>query len=384
MQAEDIVEAPYFTLVERDRRWERLRGLMRAADCDCLVAAGVDGDPGQRASRYLAQIGGGTFGTTVIFPLEGEPTAFLSRPVNDEAASRARTWITDLRFGEQPQLLADHLDQLRLTSCRIGVDSPSDDDLVSTLSRRLPRASFYSDEDLLRSAHLVKGPEEIELVQLVMVANDFAFGAVCSRARPEGSKDDVLQTMSGVLRRAGGGPPAQSSLDFDGMDDPGMALVMPDRVPKSCLCSAEISARIFGYQAESSQTILIGDSPADYADAMRATFEVFNEVCGWARPGVTVREVCEYFEVICRAKQLEPAAELLVHTNGIYDWPWVGPRTVGNPVGDLELAPGHTFTLRPTVRLGTGTATQYGEPITITEGGARRLVKREPTPVIVG
>ena len=387
---EDIVEAPYFTLVERDRRWGQLRRLMRAADCDCLVAWDLAGDPVQRSARYLAQIGGGTFGTTVVLPLEGEPTAFLTREIGGEAASRARTWITDLRFGDRPEAIAEHLREDGLGEARVGVTSMGNGEssdfagVAAALERFLPKAVFYTDESLLRTAHLVKGPEEIELIQLVMVANEFAFGTMCSRMQPDGSKDDILKTMTSVLFRAGGGPPAQLVLSFDGMVDPGMALVVPDRIPEGCLCSPEISARIFGYQAESNHTILIGEAPADYPDALRATVDVFDEVRGWARPGVTVREICEYFEVICRAKRLEPAADLLIHANGVYDWPHVGPRSVGGPEGDLELQPGHAFTLKPTVRLASGTATQYGEAITITESGARRLAKRDPAPVVVG
>lgn len=386
---EQFVDMPYFTLEERDRRWTRLRALMRAAGCDCLVARSAASDPRQRVSRYLAQVGGGDFGTTVVFPHNGEPAAFLTRNVEGEQAARTRTWITDLRFGDRPESVAEQLRQLGLANARIGVihdhqPPNSPDDLKDALSKRLPAATFYSEQDLLRTAHLVKGPEEIELVQLVIVANEFAFGAMCSRARPGGSKEDMTQNMLGILLRASGRQPAQLDLSFDGVEDPGMALVVPDRVPASCLCSPEISACIFGYQAESNHTILIGDAPADYTQAMAATAEVFYEVLGWTRPGVTVREICEYFEVICRAKRLEPAASRLVHTNGLFDWPWVGPRTVGGAEGDVELQPGHTFTLRPTVRLASGTSTQYGEPITITANGARRLSKHEPTPVNIG
>lgn len=379
---DDFVDAPFFSSAERDLRWERVRQLMRAQNWDCLVTP-----PGSTAAtRYLAQIGGADFAASVIFPAEGNPWVHLTRKIQEEAAARARVWVEDMSFDARPAALGERLRATGLVG-RLAVVSMGDEvqgesaNLAQALGQELAPASVLVEPELLRNAQLVKSQEEIELIQLGLVANEFAFSVLCSRGRPGASKGGLLEEMGGILARASGGVPGDVDLGFEGIADPGMALVTPDIIPAGCLCSAEITARIFGYQVESGQTVEMGDGAADYPDAMRATFEVFNEVCGWARPGVTVREVCEYFEVICRAKGVQPVSERLVRGCGVVAWPWVGPRSAKSPDGDIELQVGHTFTLRPSVRLTSGTTTEYGEPVTIAEDGGRRLGKRAQIPI---
>src|SRR5258705_2186659 len=73
----DLTEYPRFSLAERDRRWGRVRELMRERDCACLVAPGLRDPEDQATSRYLSQIGGIGVHAWVVFPLHGDVTAIV-------------------------------------------------------------------------------------------------------------------------------------------------------------------------------------------------------------------------------------------------------------------------------------------------------------------
>src|SRR5687768_7155769 len=93
----DLSALPRFSLAERERRWERVRALMREAGCDCIVAPGMRDLEEQTTSRYLSQIGGVGYSAWVVFPIEGEPVAIMDSERNRAFAARAQDWIIDVR-----------------------------------------------------------------------------------------------------------------------------------------------------------------------------------------------------------------------------------------------------------------------------------------------
>src|SRR5437667_229526 len=199
----DLSDYPRFSLAERDRRWGRVRELMRQASCDCLVAPGFRDAEDQATSRYLSQIGGiGIYGW-VVFPQNGEVTAIVESERNRDFAVKAQDWISDVR------------------------------------------------------------------------------------------QQDVWFAMNDVLTRLAGSLPARLSVTFDGASNQSLGMPIPDRIRAGALCSQEICARFQGYRAQCNHTIQVGEGdPKDYATAMRATIDVFNEMLAWLNPGRTIDELC--------------------------------------------------------------------------------------------
>jgi hypothetical protein len=76
-----------------------------------------------------------------------------------------------------------------------------------------------------------------------------------------------------------------------------------------------------------------------------------------------------------------------MHTCGLgSDRPRVGVGGQANSI-DWVIEPGWTFTIKTHFRhvgLSTRVATQVGEPVTITAGGARRLGHRDLEPIVTG
>src|SRR3954463_14633191 len=115
---------PKFTLAERDRRWQAVRTLMRAAKLDVIVVPNNTGHSTdfQSNARYLTHVGGGgDADIAVVFPLEGEVTAIATTakarwPVVQE-------WTSDLREARRRygKIAVERLTELGIDKGRIGV-----------------------------------------------------------------------------------------------------------------------------------------------------------------------------------------------------------------------------------------------------------------------
>src|SRR5438309_12057994 len=70
-----------FSLEERDRRWGRVRELMRRDGIDLIVCLPCTNshDRGQADARYLTQLGENSDEATVAFPIEGRVDAWHTR-----------------------------------------------------------------------------------------------------------------------------------------------------------------------------------------------------------------------------------------------------------------------------------------------------------------
>ena len=390
----DLSEYPRFTLAERDRRWGRVRELMRQASCDCLVAPGLRDAEDQATSRYLSQIGGIGIHGWVVFPQNGEVTAIVESERNRDFAMKGQDWIGDVRSGDPADLVVQRLRELELDGARVGLTqfqghyrAPEGNipyDVVRQLQEHLPKADLYGENEVLNRARMVRGDEEVAVIEQATAANEAAIRVMIDTARPGLRQQDVWFAMNDVLTRLAGSLPARLSVTFDGASNQSLGMPIPDRIRAGALCSQEICARFQGYRAQCNHTIQVGEGdPKDYATAMRATIDVFNEMLAWLRPGRTIDELCDHYVELCKGKGAEDRSGVMYHSNGLgNDYPRLGPRSRGSD-GAIVLQPNMTFTLKPVLRFPSGTATQYGDPVQITPNGARRLGKRVQEPVIV-
>ena len=120
------MQAPRFSIAERDRRWAAVRKLMEERRFDCLLIPHNTGewDNYQSDTRYLSCIGGGGAATAMIFPLEGEPIAIVREPRRIGWWREQQNWVSDVRAPSKfswAGVFKDALDERRLTSSRIGI-----------------------------------------------------------------------------------------------------------------------------------------------------------------------------------------------------------------------------------------------------------------------
>ncbi len=85
-----------FSLAERDRRWARVRALMKRDGIDLLVCMPCTNshDRGAADARYLTQLGENSDESSVAFPIEGEVRAWHSRP----GVWPSSNWFADIRL----------------------------------------------------------------------------------------------------------------------------------------------------------------------------------------------------------------------------------------------------------------------------------------------
>src|SRR3990172_1241847 len=114
-------EYPVLSLRERDRRWRRVRALMKEKGVECLILAGLKSREqleGYLTNEYLEGI--------VIFPLDGDPVCLTwtgSRVTRhtENIQSANQPWVEDIRVGTSGQSIAAILKEKGFDRARIGV-----------------------------------------------------------------------------------------------------------------------------------------------------------------------------------------------------------------------------------------------------------------------
>ena len=116
---------PKFSLKERERRWERVRELMREAGLDVFIGFPNQShwDQFQADIRYLTHIGGHQTEVAMVFPEAGEVTAFVRGANEVEWWSIVQDWVKDIRATRRTwgEPVIERLGELKLDASRIGV-----------------------------------------------------------------------------------------------------------------------------------------------------------------------------------------------------------------------------------------------------------------------
>ena len=88
-----------FSLDERERRWKRVRELMKRDGIDLIVCLPCTNshNRGQADARYLSQLGENSDESVVAFPLEGHVTAWHSRA----GVWPGSNWLEDIRSAQR-------------------------------------------------------------------------------------------------------------------------------------------------------------------------------------------------------------------------------------------------------------------------------------------
>lgn len=385
-----------FSLAERERRYAQVRRLMAERNLDCLLAPAADVGEPQANSRYLCQIGGVQGGAWVVFPASGEVTAILSSERELRMWVANLIWPKDIRWGVASELVPARVKELGLERGRIGVTGLVDQyqrpegvipfESWRRITAALPNAAFVSANEVLEFSRVVKGPEEIAVIQRITNANEAAIARMMEVARAGVEEATVWIEMAKVLISHTADYPARLSLGSNGRPaNAGNTMALPIKMEDGGILSQEIDARLQGYRAQCNHSILTGTKNTDrYREAMRVAIEVFLGLVDWVKPGKTIGGLLDEF-VRLADRRGAVGSSVLVHTNGLgSDRPRVGPGPFAKD-RDMVIQPGFTFTIKTHVEMkSTGTRSLVGEPITVMEAGARRLGHRELVPFVTG
>jgi Xaa-Pro aminopeptidase len=305
-------------------------------------------------------------------------------------------WPKDLRWGNFSELVPDRVKELGLQRGRTGVIGLVDQymrpegvilhETWRRITAALSEATLVPANDVLEFSRVIKGPEEIEVIQRITDANEDAIARMMEVARAGVEEGTVWIEMAKVLIHHTADYPARLSLGSNGRTaNASNTMGLPIRMEDGGVMSQEIDARLQGYRAQSNHSILTGAKNADqYRAAMNVAIETYSHLLEWIKPGKTIGEFLDEFVRFADSRGGKGGG-VVIHTNGLgQDRPRVGPAP---NVRDREMViqPGFTFSIKPQIDMkATGMRAQVGDPLTVSEHGARRLGHRKLEPCITG
>ncbi|MEE8176789.1 MAG: M24 family metallopeptidase [Acidobacteriota bacterium] len=406
-----------FAKEEYPWRWQRVRALMKERNLDCLLApAGTQDYPDEPDDvTYLTGGGGGW----VVFPYDGKVTAILARgdaSGENEAGVELRPdgrypgilVSSNAEAGQWSPALINILREKGLTGGRIGVVNLSgvprnDEGTVSytTLDRvikALPRARFESATDVMIKAKVVRTPAEIAVMEKADEVAEAGIKVLLENARPAVSLRELYFNMHEAMRAASGetgsiafsvgGGGGGSSRMLGSYSEPRLGPPPAERLlPSGQMMREEVSGQVLGYRMQVMHAVYLGPrAPQEWNAAAEYCIECFGKLLDFMRPGVTMKELNDFYVSLLKAKGLEydkDDSNVIFHMG---DGPRMGPnRKEGK---DLVLEENWVFhTVKPMVPFGpnpstvharnTATYAQFGDGVLVTANGSRRLGKRK-------
>lgn len=393
---------PKFSLSERDRRWHRVRELMRREGLDAVIGFPNQShwDQFQADIRYLTHIGGHQTEVAVVFPVSGEVTAFVRGGNEIEWWKIAQDWVKDIRPSRRswsPPVIA-RMKELKLENARLGVSGLSgllrapEGTVVSGILDKVravfPNARLKNATELLQDARWVKGPEEVAWIERAAEILDKVVAAILAKAKPGVMENEMVATIWQTIIANGGDYPSMTHWGA-GAGVPWACRIAPHRPLRAGdMINTELEAKYGGYIAQTVQAACLGKIPAELKRGFDASVVVFDELVKFMKPGVPFREVVALYQKLVRGSGHLPKG-MLLHGRGLgEDRPQITGEIDGEIYSsatytmhlDLPLVEGNVFVLKPgAMPADAPDSIRCGDTVVIEKNGARRLGKREFT-----
>jgi Xaa-Pro dipeptidase len=392
---------PKFSDAERDRRWGRVRELMRAAGLDAIIGFPNQShwDQFQADIRYLTHIGGNQTEVAVVFPVAGEVTAFVRGGNEVEWWGIAQDWVKDIRQTRRTWAdpVIERMKELKLDRARVGVSglagllrAPEGTVVTGMLDKAkkaFPAATFENATELLQDARSVKGKEEVAWVERAAGILDKVVEAIITKARVGVMENEVVAEIWRTIIANGGDYPSMTHWGA-GKGVPWACRMSPHRkLEAGDMINTELEAKYGGYIAQTIQAACLGKIDRDLKRAFDVSVEIFDDLVNYMKPGVTYREVIAHYQQRVREAGCIPKG-MLLHGRGIgEDRPQVtGEADVGYTTAqytmhlDIPLVEGNVMVLKPGAMVSDAPdSIRCGDTVVIEAKGARRLGKRKFT-----
>ena len=390
---------PRFSHTERERRWSRVRDLMRREQIDAVIGFPNQShwDQFQADVRYLTHIGGHQTEVAVVFPVSGEVTAFVRGRNEVEWWSIAQNWVTDIRASRRSwgEPMIERLKELKVDKPAIGVSGLSGllrapegtvvTGMLEKVRAAFPTAKFQNATELLQDARSVKGPEEVAWIERAAEILDRAVEAILSKARPGVMENEMVATIWQTIIANGGDYPSMTHWGA-GVGVPWACRIAPHRpLQPGDMINTELEAKYGGYIAQTVQAACLGKIPRELKRAFDVSVQAFDELVKFMKPGVSFREVVALYQRLVREAGQVPKG-MLLHGRGIGE---DRPQITGESDGeiytgstytnhlDLPLVEGNVFVLKPgAMPSDAPDSIRCGDTVVIEKTGARRLGKR--------
>jgi Xaa-Pro aminopeptidase len=191
---------------ERDRRWSRVRELMKSQGLECMCVFGLKGK--EQFDGYLTN---DRTGGIAIFPLEGDLVQLYWHPQyivsHLESSIRGESsWVRDVRLGATGAGVVEVLQEKGYDQANIGVvgvniyGAGEVEGFVpyntwTYIMDHLPRAKFHEVSRAFIGLVLVKSDEELQLVRRAAQIGELAAETMMRVTRPGISETEIYATV---------------------------------------------------------------------------------------------------------------------------------------------------------------------------------------------
>jgi len=361
---------------ERDTRWERIRREMNREGLDCLVIWGNDRAYGTSSSnmRYvLGVVPESMSGGIGIFPLTGEPVAFLDYPNYYQpypAHLAYQEWISDIRPVAGMKPIAKEIERMGFAEGKIGLVSHFMASMIDqkpyllphydyeSLRSFLPRAELVEATQTIDSLRMIKSPYEIRMLGRSGAIARRMVDALVSAARPGVKENEVWAKMAYTLIVEGGEGYMFNQLASGSIDGEWRHLLHGKGLPLGPttrplgdhdIIITEFHSNYAGYLVGVEVTALVGAPNQNIAHIHSIAVESLQRALPKFRPGITLQEVIDAMRKPVLESNLS-YIELGFHGHGLSspefptyvyseDWPYES----GEGVRDIRLQENMVF-----------------------------------------
>ena len=381
------LDMPRLTLGERDQRWARVRKAMAERELACIVSPPNTGhwELFQADTRYLTSIGGNCSETACVFPSEGDVTAVvLNRP---EFWAAAQDWVTDIRIPIHhtwSEPIVQRLRELKMEDQRIGVvglgggvrtpEGTISWGLYERLRDALPHAKFEDVTVMMANLRAVKSAEELACMERSTEIVERAIKVLAEVARPGVPDFEVYAEVYGALMKAGSEIPTMVLWGSGAGEAHDAFLPTHRRLERGDRIDNEIEAKYLGYQSQRVQPAVLGEPAPALVTAMAKHRQVFEVAQAKLKPGVAFGEVAKVIDEVARDQGCK--VRLTMHGRGLgEDRPLLVGGDMTDETAGFVLQEGNTFIMKPRIQTAEGAAVTWGDIVTVTLSGGRRLGK---------
>lgn len=209
-----VPQPPVLSFAERDRRWARVRGLLRERGLAGALVAGF-----RAREMYESYISDDYNEGCVIFPLEGDPVVITWAALRVMRARWSqdrghRLWVEDQRVATTGAAVAQVISEKRLADGRLGVvglasQAPTEiygaipANFWGELTAALPKARFEDISEDFSHLMLVKSAEEMAQVRYAAKAAEAACRAMIEVTAPGVGEEVVFAEATREMLRHG-------------------------------------------------------------------------------------------------------------------------------------------------------------------------------------
>lgn len=256
-------------------------------------------------------------------------------------------WSIDAAKEREEEFVARTLNELKLKSGRIAINSSMPLGLYRKYSDLLPNARFKERADDVLKLRAVKDANELALMREAQAIASLAFEETLGRLEPGMTERELSLELEFNMKRHGASELAFPNIVASGPNSAKPHAMPGDRViERGDFVVFDFGARAYGYCSDTTRTVCMGEPDADQLHIYDAVLSAHRAVARALEPGVTgarMHELAE--EVLADAGFAGMMGHSLGHGVGIdvHELPALSPRN------EKPLVEGNVVTNEPGV-----------------------------------